>query len=301
MKILYICPGDTPDYQCDLIFIGLRNLLGTDIVDLNKIEYLYKEYDKPRNLLYGKGFTYTNTLDILEIDRSDIENKIKARYYDKIIYGSIHRNNQYLAPVLTHYNSKDIIFIDGEDLADDYNHRDVIEPVLGRGLYFKRENTRQDGRILPIQFCIPACKVISNTVKTKTLASIVPGETRTYTFDTEEDYYGEYMKSVFAITTKKCGWDCLRHYEILGNGCIPIFGLLHGKEENALEKCPIHTMHLFPKSIVQQMTYVYNNNVAMPRDFFLDMANILLKYTHDYLTCEAYCKNYMMPLIMSNP
>jgi hypothetical protein len=29
---------------------------------------------------------------------------------------------------------------------------------------------------------------------------------------------------------KKGGWDCLRHYEIIGNGCMPYF-------EN-IEKCP---------------------------------------------------------------
>jgi hypothetical protein len=42
-------------------------------------------------------------------------------------------------------------------------------------------------------------------------------------YNTEEEYYNEYKKSYFAITTKKCGWDCMRHYEILANGCIPYF------------------------------------------------------------------------------
>ena len=39
-----------------------------------------------------------------------------------------------------------------------------------------------------------------------------------------------YSNSIFAITNKKLGWDCLRHYEILMNGCVPLY--LDIKDEN---------------------------------------------------------------------
>jgi len=297
MKILYICPGNTPDYQCDLIFIGLRNILGESITDLNKIEYLYRNYDRPREILYGKGFTYTNTIDDLNIDRTDIESKIRNKYYDRVVYGSIHRNQQYLDLVLSVYSPNEIAFIDGEDLADNYDKRDCVYSVFGKGLYFKRESSTNTNQVLPIQFCLPACKMATSFDKSKTLASIIPGEIRTYSFNTESEYYDEYRRSMFAITTKKCGWDCLRHYEILGNGCIPIFNNLHNDENNSIKNCPVNTMHLFPKGIVQHMTYVYNNNIQLPKNFFDDMCNHLWEYTRDYLTCESYCKKYLLPLI----
>ena len=59
--------------------------------------------------------------------------------------------------------------------------------------------------------------------KEKILATCDPRDTSTYIFDDEESYYNDYAKSLFAITMKKGGWDCLRHYEILAAGCLPVF------------------------------------------------------------------------------
>ena len=42
----------------------------------------------------------------------------------------------------------------------------------------------------------------------------------------ESDYYKDYQRSYFAITCKKGGWDCLRHYEILANAVSPTFLIL---------------------------------------------------------------------------
>jgi hypothetical protein len=57
-----------------------------------------------------------------------------------------------------------------------------------------------------------------------------------------EPHYHLYKKSLFASTNKTHGWDCLRHYEILANGCIPII-------EN-LSECPPDTLTSFPKQIL---------------------------------------------------
>ncbi len=78
--------------------------------------------------------------------------------------------------------------------------------------------------INPISFSIPAEKIVQDVpVKTKMYATVIPGVASTYKFHTEELYYKDYQTSCFAITKKKAGWDCLRHYEILANGCIPLF------------------------------------------------------------------------------
>ena len=53
-----------------------------------------------------------------------------------------------------------------------------------------------------------------------------------------------YRQSMFALTSKKGGWDCLRHYEILAAGCIPIF--------EDLDSCPPDTLVSFPKKILRE-------------------------------------------------
>lgn len=105
--------------------------------------------------------------------------------------------------------------------------------------------------LYPISFCIPEEKIVNNIPnKTQLLAFCIPGNQETYIFDNEKEYYEDYQKSLFAITKKKAGWDCMRHYEILANGCIPLF-------EN-LDNCPQNTMIHFPKSILRDGEKLYN-------------------------------------------
>ena len=66
-----------------------------------------------------------------------------------------------------------------------------------------------------------ACRPINQN---KTFISpLIPGKLDTYIYEKERDYYDMYFNSLFALTYKKAGWDCLRHYEILANGCILYF------------------------------------------------------------------------------
>jgi hypothetical protein len=44
-----------------------------------------------------------------------------------------------------------------------------------------------------------------------------------YVFETEEDYYADLRTARFGVTTKRAGWDCLRHYELAANGCVLCF------------------------------------------------------------------------------
>lgn len=123
--------------------------------------------------------------------------------------------------------------------------------------------------IYPLSFSIPECKIVTQPpVKTKQLATVIPGNLRTYIFQKESDYYRDYQESVFAHTCKKAGWDCLRHYEILANGCMPIF--------RDLNKCPPNTMVHFPKDLVMKQD---------PQDI-----PKLLEYTRTHLTTKAMAK-----------
>ena len=69
---------------------------------------------------------------------------------------------------------------------------------------------------------------LSERPRTKLVADLVPGDRSTYIYDNEEDYYNMYQEARFGITHKKSSWDCLRHYEIIANGAIPLFRDIEG-------------------------------------------------------------------------
>ena len=49
------------------------------------------------------------------------------------------------------------------------------------------------------------------------------GASTSYPFTREEDYYEDLRSSRFGVTTKRAGWDALRHYEIAACGAVPCF------------------------------------------------------------------------------
>ena len=134
----------------------------------------------------------------------------------------------------------------------------------------------------PITFSIPEEKLCAfenvYTRKTKMLSSLIPGDASTYIYNTEEEYYNEYKKSYFAITTKKAGWDCMRHYEILANGCIPHF--------IDIEQCPPYTMHLCPKHLFIEANALYERFKSKNIDSLTDKDRneyyALLRHLYDY-------------------
>ena len=54
-----------------------------------------------------------------------------------------------------------------------------------------------------------------------------------YAFETEREYFDDLSSARYGITTKRSGWDCLRHYEIAAAGCVPCFRQLDRKPSNA--------------------------------------------------------------------
>ena len=239
MHILYISAAQGPDYLCDMLFHGLRSELGEDVVDAERLWYMYAdEFGEGRHdrcKLYGRGFTMYGLLGPDSgVDRTDLERKIRAKYFDLVVYGSIHRYCRFLREVLLTYPPGQILFLDGEDQPA------VISQLLGQGIYFKRELASSIPDVRPIQFAIPEERI--GTVprpKLKLQAFVDPRDTRTYIYQDEAGYYGDYAESLFGITMKKAGWDCLRHYEIMANSCVPWFF--------DLDRCPPTTMPFLPK------------------------------------------------------
>ena len=141
----------------------------------------------------------------------------------------------------------------------------------------------------PIQFSIPGSKVVTAIPeKTRDFAIAVPSDPQTYIYDKEEDYYKGYQCSYFAVTRKKAGWDCMRHYEILANGCIPYFV--------DMDKCDEDTMPFLPKDLIREamnlkgVSYLHIDHEVFDKEKYYTILNQLLEHTRKYLTTEQMAK-----------
>lgn len=280
MKILYITKGDHVDYQDDCLFIGLRELFGSDVVDYNKRDHNYVTYDETAaSKLYGMGMSVSRVLPDIEVDRTDITSKIKNKFFDYVVYGSIWRCNDYLSKILEYYSPNQIVAVDGEDETDIHtSHKQGI-------LYFKRELTENKDGIFPISFSLPTSKInFVKTNKTRPKAICDPRDRSTYIYKNERDYYGGYAESQFAVTTSKAGWDCMRHYEILGNGCIPWF--------INLKNCPKQTMVSFPKQLCLNVQEKFEQGIG-PETIYEDYISLFEDHVINNNTTKAEATKFV--------
>ena len=283
MKILYITNhlsiaqasgGFISDYQNDLVFYGLRELFGDDVVDSTQIISLYKENENKihPSHLWG-GMTAFWLIEENNIDRINIEEKIKDQYYDLIIYGAIKRCKDYYDLVSKIYPANKVILIDGNDESE-------LDTLYTKHLYFKRELQTSHPNLRPITFGIPTCKLtIPNQTKTQDYATCIPGQPETYVFKSEKPYYEDYQKSYYGVTMKKAGWDALRHYEILGNYCLPYFV--------GLEECPKDTLFNFPKELILEGMNLAN---SFDEQKYFCILNEVFEYTKNNLTTKNIAK-----------
>ena len=283
MRILYVTNhisianasgGFISDYQNDLVFYGLRELYGDNVVDSTQIVSLYKEYENriPKQHLWG-GMTTFWLIGENNIDRTNIEQKIKDQFYDLIIYGSIKRCKDYYDIVSEHYPDDKVILIDGNDESE-------LDPLYKKHLYFKRELVNEHPNLKPITFAIPTPKLAKpNKDKSQEYATCIPGQPETYVFKEEQPYYEDYQKSYYGVTMKKAGWDCMRHYEILGNYCMPYF--------TDLEDCPKDTLSSFPKGLLLEAKELASN---FNQEKYYILLDEVFEHTKQHLTTKSLAK-----------
>ena len=270
MKVLYLT-APSSDFLADSVLHGLRSLLGADVVDFPRCDLLYRDGGTSLTAqAHGKGFTLYGLLEDLPVDRYDVLAKVRTGYYDLVVISSIHRQFGWFVQLLPWLRADRTLVLDGEDGSAIYPYEGKYWRTPGhrflprahtRYPYFKREWTPETLRYrwfrlappwmlssLPvppnlhqISFSIPAEKVVATVpVKHKELprhivdeevASRAPGSTTGYAFSTEADYYADLQASRWGITTRRAGWDCIRHYEIAANGAVPCFRDLDRKPE----------------------------------------------------------------------
>lgn len=239
------------DYLQDTLLTGLRNLLGEHAVDLPRKHPLYVDEPRAKRDLYGRGFTLWKTLptEAEPVRPNRIASLLAASGggFDLVVFGSVRRMpgalrwarlGRALRGLARRAPRTPWVFVDGEDASD------IDARLLGLGTYYKRELRPEDaGRARPIQFAIPARRLVPEVPddKPRLFATHVQCEVARahpwiaehcqprYAFDREEDYYADLRGASFAVTMKKAGWDCMRHYEIAASGTVPCFWKLDEK------------------------------------------------------------------------
>jgi len=107
------------------------------------------------------------------------------------------------------------------------------------------------------------------------LSTTIPGEP--FSFDSWEDYLGEYQSAFFALSTKKGGWDTFRHVEILFSGGIPLMPGLGRSRPAALAHYPKRALSMVLESLIQA-------GPALPDDHTQEFFR---QYSRQRLTTEA--------------
>jgi hypothetical protein len=277
MKVLYLSGATGADYMADMLFHGLRTLLGADCVDVNKLEFMYQGWSHP------PFYTVYSLLPDIEVNRGDIEHRISDKYFDLIIYGSVHRYRQYSSLVASRYPRNQVFLIDGEDDGN-------LSDLRCYGTYFKRELQVPDEDLHPIQFAIPKEKIIPAKleIKERLMAHCDPRDRATYVYYGDEyKYYQQYATSYFGYTMKKGGWDCCRHYEIMAAGAIPYFA--------NLDACPIRTLNWLPKRHLAAARDLYDSWGTGQDDpaTWLELAEMMQEVLRRDLTTVALAKRIL--------
>lgn len=298
--ILFFLNALGPDYQCDALLHGLLTTKGISVqvcclsprqwvregLSFKRDRLWYMMYGANRKQLrglYGKGFTLyghiTNQID--EVTPIDAMRNLVLGKYDAVIAGNVWRC-AWLINIAKAVSGAKIVCVDGED----WEH---IHPTVARcDLYYKRELTNcESDCVLPISFAIPRHLVVpSLPPKRARLAPLIPGDVSTYIYADECDYYEAYRSHTYGITHKKAGWDCLRHYEIAMNGCLPLM--------RDIEACPPMTMVTTSRELLKECVRMYD---ARDDSGAACLAEDLLQHVRTHNTTDSLAKYVLSNLL----
>lgn len=143
-------------------------------------------------------------------------------------------------------------------------------------------------QIHPFGYSFPSeLFVDSIPLKDKVWAEVIPGFRETYRFETEQSYFEMYQSARFAFTWKKGGWDCLRHLEIIANGCVPVF--------RDIDSCPDVTLDNLPKKLLKQVNrdLIPWKDTQEQNERYQELASQILEYSRNHASTEAMGKRFL--------
>ena len=261
LRILFLT-DDREDYLADGLLHGLRQLPGLELVDYPRKECMYEGGRHcrvaPEFGVRGGGFSLYGLLKEPEggIDRSFIWQRLAAGWFDAVLVSNVWRQWGLLLQWRELLALQSLLLLDGDDDQRLYPRSGtrVRQFGIGTGLtnllqlpnthMFKRELTNRSRKrglglnVHPLAFSIPE-SLISQQLPNKSQlfpSHIVDqnlsnklGASSNYVFADEQSYRSDLASSRFGITTRRAGWDCLRHYEIAAAGAVICFRDLEQK------------------------------------------------------------------------
>jgi hypothetical protein len=202
----------------------------------------------------------------------------------------------------------------------------VLRYAFYKGRYFKREiigNGEHLGltklpffirrflsvpqRVKPISMSIPKekiSKVVASEKKKLFCSGIIDSElteylkiansnflgSKNYLFKNEHDYYQDIQKSRFGITTKRAGWDCLRHYEYAANGTVLCFKDLDKKPKSCAPHGLQHNVNCIAYQSPSELMRIINSmsdkkyNELLAESYKWIKNNTTIKRARNFLT-----------------
>lgn len=154
----------------------------------------------------------------------------------------------------------------------------LLNDIVDYDTYRIHEIPKSCDNVFPVTFSFPVSKIRAVITKEKLFASVIPGKLETYVFKEEDSYMKEYQQSEYGLTCKKGGWDCMRHLEIMGAGCIPCMDL---------KDCPKLTMFRYPKYLMQ---FMYNNHMLLNTETKKYVTSLFYRFLKEHLTCISMMK-----------
>lgn len=297
MKILYITtvnPRIQGDFQEVMILQGLRSIIGGSCVDYPRKKVMYGDYSETsKNELHGSGFTlYTKSLPEIANDLRSLDS------IDFILYGVTDSYGITDYPEINRL-CKNIWYIDGHD------HSNVTKKPC-----FKRELFIQESDVYATGFGIPYYQIRSIDLNNKTqlVQKTAPyhslfqpatdlGTRFHHIFSEEEDYFDDMSKSWFGLTSKKGGWDSLRHYEIMASGAL----LLFRDYDKKPELCSPQNLPCFSYSTKEELNELMSRLVVegKPTDEYISMLLKQRDWLLKYGTTESRAIHILQTLIQN--
>eukprot|EP00667_Euglena_gracilis_P003246 EG_transcript_3261 len=100
---------------------------------------------------------------------------------------------------------------------------------------------------------------------------------KVYDTANEGKYLAQYARAQCVRTTRKAGWDCLRHLEIMATGAIPVY------QRQGAEPIDELTMYHHPKECFDE----FDRAAGAPQEQVDRLREDLWKYFTRHLTCDA--------------